>query len=185
VISNRRITGAILALLVASAPVYSQSLGDLARQEELRRSTAKKATRSLSNGDLGSGGTVTDSEPSESCYMSISQGRCVTADELMSKSHLASAEGKRQEPMIRQQAAAIRNELSRVRQELEQFARTAADEVRPSARRAAAADAVAKHQRILDQVEQRWVKLEKYVEQQRIPHEWLEPVPELAARKPQ
>ena len=186
-ISNRRITGAMLALLVASAPVYSQSLGDLARQEELRRGTTKKATRSLSNGDLSSGGIVSTSTSgsSESCFMSISQGRCVTADELISKSYLPSAEGKRQEPMIRQEAAAIRNELSRVQQELDEFARTAADEKRPAARRSVAADALAKRRPILERLKQRWAKLERFVEQQRIPHEWIEPVPDLGATKPQ
>jgi len=184
VISNRRITGAILALLAASVPVSAQSLGDLARQEELRRSTTKKATRSLSNGDLGPGGIVSTAAASESCYMSISQGRCVTADELMSKSDLPSAEGKRQEPMIRQEAAAIRSELSRVQQELDELAKTAVDEKRPAARRSVAADTLAKKQPILERLKQRWAKLEKYVEQQRIPHEWIEPVPDLAARNP-
>ena len=183
--SSRRSIGALFALLVASAPVYPQSLGDLARQEELRRGTAKKATRTLSNGDLGPGGTVSTSAPSESCYMSISEGRCVTADELLSKSHLASAEAKRQEPMVRKEAAAIRSELSRVQQELDQFAATAADESQPAARRSVAADALAKRQSILEHIKQRWVKLEKYVAQQRIPREWIEPAPELAARNPQ
>lgn len=185
--STRRVASALFALLVASAPVYAQSLGDLARQEELRRSTTKKATRSLSNGDLGPGEVVSTSTSgsSESCYVSISQGRCVTADELISKSYLASAEGKRQEPMIRQEAGAIRSELSRVQQEMDELAKTAADQSRPAARRSLATDTLAKRQPIFERLKQRWAKLEKYVEQQRIPHEWIEPVPDVAARKPQ
>ena len=117
--------------------------------------------------------------------MSISQGRCVTADELMSRSYLASAEGKRQEPMIRKEAASIRNELTRVQQELDEVAKIAADEKRPAARRAVAADTRARQQPIFERLKQRWAKLEKYVEQQRIPHEWIEPVPDLGATQPQ
>ena len=165
----------------------AQSLGDLARQEELRRSTAKKATRSLSNGDLESRRDVSTStsESSESCYMSISQGRCVTADELMSRSTSPAPRRKRQEPMIRQEAAAIRNELSRVQQELDELAKTAPTKNGRRQRRSMAADTLAKRQPMLERLKQRWVKLEKYMEQQRIPHEWIEPVPDLAASKPQ
>ena len=189
-ISGRRCVGALVALLVASAAVSAQSLGELARQEEARRNTARKATRSFSDSDLRPAaiGAAPDTSPasSSSCYMSVSEGRCMTADEVLARSlaNIASPETKKQEPLIRQEASQIRAELTRVRQELNQLSATAGDQSRPAARRAAAADALASQQRILEQVEQRWLKLEKYAAQQRIPREWIEPVPQLTSLKP-
>jgi hypothetical protein len=179
----RRSLGALLALLAASAPLSAQSLGELARKEEARRGTAKKATRSFSDRDLPASVAISSiTETLPSCYLSVSEGRCLTADEILARSsaNVPNPETKKQEPMIRQESAAIVAELSRVQQEIDRFSATAADESLLAAQRALAADALAKRQPILEQVKQRWLKLERYVEQHRIPRQWIEPVPEFA-----
>ncbi len=185
-IAGRRSCGAVLLLLVASAPVYSQSLGDLARKEEARRGSAQKATRSFSDADLGPR-VIALAEAPQACYVSVSEGRCLEADAIIANSQTgtASPETKRQEPMVRQEAAAIRAELSRLERELDQFAATAGDENLPEARRTAAAESLAQLQTLVERLKQRWVKLEKYVGQHQIPREWIAPVPEFDSRNPQ
>ena len=183
---SRRGFGALLLLLVASAPVHSQSLGDLARQEEARRGTAQKAARSFSDADLGPR-VASAAEAPHSCYVSMSEGKCLDAEAIIanSQANIAGPEAKKQEPMVRQEAAAIRAELARVQRELGELAATAADARLPEARRSAAADTLAKRQSILEHMKQRWSKLEKYVAQHRVPREWIEPVPDLVSRNPQ
>ena len=185
--SSRRSFGVLLLLLVASAPLYSQSLGELARREEARRGSAQKSKRSFSDADLGPRAVATPSQPPPSCYVSVREGGCLTADEIIanSQSNIAGAEAKKQEPMVRQEAAAIRAEFARVQSELDELSSTVADGSLPQARRSAAADTLAKRQAILEHMKQRWSKLEKYVAQHRVPREWIEPVPDLVSRNPQ
>ena len=180
--TSRHITGAMFALLVVSAPVYSQSLGDVARVEEARRGLAKKATRSYSNASLEPGEVTAPNGPPASCYMSLRTGKCVSGEELVanSEAHFVNAERAKQEPLFRREAANIRAEFSRLEQEIAQLEATAADETRTEQQRASATKMLGTRRELLAQVQKRWKRLEKNATEQRMPLEWLEPIPEFA-----
>ena len=60
---------------------------------------------------------------------------------------------------------------------------TAADPNRSTAERAVAAQRVADRQADLASLEKQWLKLEKDAEKMAVPHEWLEPIPQLPSRQ--
>ncbi len=181
--------GLILALCGVAAPAMAQSLGEVARQEEARRASAKKATKSFSNADLQpseiaspSGGSTPGTE---SCYMSISQNRCVSAEELLSYTtqNIASAELAKQEPHWRRQARTIRNQLVKAQNELETLSATASDQSRAPGK--TAERMLALRRSVVAGLEQEWEELEKQAKQLRIPRAWLDPRPTLSPRIPQ
>jgi hypothetical protein len=112
---DRRIARALVALSIAAAPAYAQSLGEVARQEEARRATTQKAAIVLSNSDLHPGEIAQPAanSPTESCYMSISKGRCVSAEEMVSNSVAGrlTKENAPFEPTWRQDAESIRSQI--------------------------------------------------------------------------
>ena len=161
-LARRGLSAALIVACSAAAPVRARSLGDVARQEEARRATAKKATKSFSNADLKpseiappSGGAPAG----ESCYMSISKNRCVSAEELLASTseNIAGAERAKQEPNWRRQAATIRDRLNKAQQEVDTLSSNASDQARSPGERGAA---------------------------QRVPREWLDPRPILSPRMP-
>ncbi|MDP2389074.1 MAG: hypothetical protein Q8N52_02005, partial [Acidobacteriota bacterium] len=83
-----RAVGAAVVIAVA-LPAYSQSLGEVARQEEARRASAAKAVKTWSNADLGPSEITPPPGAAavESCYVSKSKGRCVSPEELVSISN--------------------------------------------------------------------------------------------------
>ena len=63
--------------------------------------------------------------------------------------------------------------------------KTAADESRSADERAVAAKGVAERRSDLAFLEKQWLKLETDAAKMTIPHEWLEPIPEISSRSQQ
>src|SRR6185436_14057979 len=183
--SSRCIGGAALALLISAAPAFaqSQSLGELARQEEARRVAAPKAKKTYSNTDLGPGAVP---EPpaavvadDKSCYVSKETGKCVSPEELVARSEakVKVVQDAPTEAPVRREADAIRGELSRLQLEIDSLQVQAGNASLTASKRQAAADALAMNRQSLERVQRRWARLEKHVNEQKLPHDWIEPVP--------
>lgn len=173
---------------MGAAPVFAQSLGDVARQEEARRATAKKATKSFSNADLSPAEVTSQSNaaPGEGCYMSRSQGRCVTAAELLANS--ASTTGgadTAKEADWRQRAETIRKQIAKAQSELDAVSATPSAQSRQGGERGAASRLEELQRSALKGAERQWEKLEKAAEREGVPAEWLYPKPILSPRIPQ
>jgi len=181
--SGRCFAGVMLTLSIAAAPALAQSLGDVARAEEARRAAAPKAVKSYSNASLGPsafGSAVTDAtETDPSCYVSIKSGRCVTADEILANSttNVRTPENASKEPGTRIEARSIREQLASFETEIDALVEQAENENLPAAKRKLAEDALAMKRPLFAHAQQRWARLEKNVNDMRLPHEWIEPVP--------
>jgi len=172
----------VLALVIA-APAFGQSLGELARQEEARRAAAAtpKAKKTYSNVDLGPGG-VPEPAPAaadDPCYMSKSEGKCVTGEEMLAKSESAVkvVQNAPTEAPIRAEAQKIRDELANMQREIDQLDAQAADAALPAAKRQLANDAMTLKLPGLQGLQRRWARLEKQIKDMKLPHAWIEPVP--------
>jgi Tfp pilus assembly protein PilX len=182
--------GALVAVgVVAVASLSSaQSLADIARQEEARRASIKKAEKAYANADLHPVEVtpLSSGVPAEACYRSISLDRCVTADELIAKSNgKLMAEKASQEPSWRQKAETIRGQVRKARQEIDAFSDTALSENRSPGERAVAARMLAQRQATVKDLERRWEQLEKDAENFTVPPAWLDPRPPFAPNTPQ
>jgi hypothetical protein len=172
--------------VTAAAPATAQSLGDLARQEEARRTTAGKAVKSFSNADLSPSEIARPSGAASStaCYMSISQGKCVAPEELVTNSKVDAPSGHK-ESEWRANAEALREELARAQADYETLVGAAADESRSPGERTAAAKLVSQQRGMIERVERKWLRLQKQAEHHRVPRAWLEPIPTLSTPPPQ
>ena len=180
-----------------AAPVAAQSLGDVARQEEARRVTAKKATKSFSNADLkpseiapvsgamATGPAAVAAAAGEPCDKSKSD--CAPAAEAApSTSEKISAEElAKQEPNWRSRAGGLRDQLAKAQQEVDALAVTADDPSRSPGERGVAQRMVALRQSVLDGLERRWASLEREAEERGVPRHWLDPRPVMTPRMPQ
>jgi hypothetical protein len=198
---RKRLIGAAIALAcgLIAAPAAAQSLADVARQEEARRKTAKKAVKSFSNADLAppeeaptapaSAAAPATAATAAGCIMSASQGKCVPADEVIAKSESEPSQGdpqvKMTEGTVRQRANAARQRLEKARQEFNTLSTTAADPSRSPGERAAAARLASQRESMLSSIERGWLALEREVAEQGLPREWLHPIPTLSTRTPQ
>jgi hypothetical protein len=176
------VTGAALTLLIASAPAFGQSLADIARKEEARRAEAPKAKKSYSNADLGPGGVPEpEAAPAEdaNCYQSKSEGKCVTADELVANSASAAkvVEEAPREDTIRKQAESLRAELANTQREIDQLVAKSENAALPPAQRQLAAETLVLKQPALAGFQRRWARLEQQIKENKLPHAWIEPVP--------
>lgn len=178
---RRGIAGAFVALSIAAAPAFAQSLADVARQEEARRATAPKAAKSYSNQDLGPGAVIdaVAAAPEVSCYVSVKSGRCVTADEIIANTALKiqTAANAPKEPIVRQQADSIRKELAWLEEQINALVAQEASDNLSAAKRQLVGDALAMKRPQFEHAQQQWAKLERMVDVERYPHEWIEPVP--------
>lgn len=175
------------AFLVAALPAGAQSLGDLARLEEARRA-ASTSVRRLSNADLKAGEVAPVSpEPAAACYMSITEGRCVTAEQLLAntRSLPAKIEQKNLESSVRGEAGSLRSQIEKILGEIDTFLAITRNDSRSPGERKAADTEVARRQAVLANAERQWAKLETRVANMRLPHAWIEPVPQLSAARPQ
>jgi hypothetical protein len=186
----RCIGNAAVAVLLMATPAAAQSLGDLARQEEARRADAKKAVKTLSNADLDPSAIVapagaTPAEPS--CYMSKSQGRCVSAEELVSASVAGTLtkENAPYEQTFRQEAEEIRSQIEKTHASIATLEAVIADAGRSPSDRKAAEKPLASARQALTGLERQWEKLEKRAGYQRVPRQWIEPIPTLTTKTPQ
>ncbi len=129
-------------VIAAALPADAQSLGDVARQEEARRASTAKAVKTLSNADLSPSEIAqpAGAAPAESCYMSNSQGRCVSAEELVSISNagVATRANAPFEPNWRREAQSIRSQLGKAQSGVVVLEAAVADEGRSPGERKAA-----------------------------------------------
>jgi hypothetical protein len=199
---RKRLIGAaiVVACGLTAERAAAQSLADVARQEEVRRKTAKKAVKSFSNADLAppeeaptapasAAASPTDAATAADCIMSASQGKCVSAEEVVAKSQDEPAQAdpqvKMTEATVRQRANAARQRLEKARQEFNTLSTTADDPSRSPGERAAAARLASQRESMLSSIERGWLALEREVADQGLPREWLHPIPTLSTRTPQ
>ena len=186
-------TVAVALCMAAALPAAAQSLADVARQEAARRDSVKQAAKAYTNTDLKVDPQAAPiSAPKDVAaeaggYRSISAGRYVSAEEIIANSaaNIVAAEKALQEPNWRRMAGTLRGQLLKIQQEAESMASTSADESRSVGERAVAERLLAQKKVIRDDLERRWVKLEKEAEIQRIPRAWLDPRPTLSTQTPQ
>jgi hypothetical protein len=175
----RGIFGAMAVVL--AMPASAQSLAEVAKKEEARRTTAPKAVKSYSNADLSPSDLPPPkaSEPADPCYESSSLNKCVPADELLERVNASTpnVELAKEEDGWRRSAEQIRALVLRLQEEIKIPATTAVDESRSAGERALAAGRVAKMSTALRSQQEKWAALEKDAEFKRVPHAWLEPVP--------
>lgn len=181
--SLRCIAGMTLALSFAAAPALAQSLGDVARAEEARRTTAPKAKKVYSNADLGPGGVpeaVPPPPPPADCYVSKQSDGCVPPEAVVENSEAAlkALEEAPKEGPIRAEADTIRGELARLQAEINQLQAQQVDQSLTAARRQAATDMLAMRRGGFEGFQRRWARLEKQVRDYKLPHAWIEPVPD-------
>jgi hypothetical protein len=186
---GRGVINAALAIVLMAAPVAAQSLGDLARQEEARRSSTKKAVKTLSNADLDPSAIVAPagSAPAEpSCYLSKSKGQCVSADEMvtLSVAGVVSKENAPFEPNWRRDAQDLRSQIETAQKSIATLEAVMADGGRSPGEKKAAEKTLATARQALAGLERRWEKLEKEAANQHIPREWIEPIPVLTKNQP-
>jgi len=176
----------VVAALAASAPAYAQSLGDLARQEEARRASSK-SVKSLSNADLKPGEVAAAAAPvapvapgapdaPAGCYMSISQGRCISSDEMLAQMKLA--ERNRFEGTWRSRASKIRTLVARLQADIDAYNTIIADTRRLESERSGAARKLVATMSAMRDQQGLWQVLEKEAAAADLPHKWLEPAPD-------
>jgi hypothetical protein len=186
---GRRLINAAIAVSLTAAPAAAQSLGDLARQEEARRASAQKAVKTLSNADLEPSAIVSPAgaEPAEpSCYMSKSKGQCVSAEEMVSISvaGAVTTENAPFEKKWRRDAEELRSQIEKTQDAMATLEGIIAGGGRSPSDRKAAEKQLAGARKALDGMKRQWEVFESAAANQRIPRQWLEPVPEFA-RDPQ
>ena len=188
--SIRFITAVTLALSLTAAPVFAQSLADVARAEEARRAQAPKSKKVYSNVDLGPGGVPEPAPESAAaatggpCYMSKSEGKCVTPEAMVEKSEAVTPTPEPpnapSETLVRQQADNVRAELTRIQQDLDALAAQAANESLAPAKRQLAQEQLELQRPTLTGLQRRWARLERQIKDFKLPHAWIEPVPDNA-----
>ena len=185
-----RICNAAVAVLLMAAPAAAQSLGDLARQEEARRVSARKAVKTLSNADLDPSAivapaSVATAEPS--CYMSKAKGQCVGAEEMVANSVAGALtrDNAPYEQSFRREAEEIRSQIEKTQASIATLEAVIADAGRSPSDRKIAEKTLAGARQALAGLERQWEKLEKKAGNQSVPRQWLEPIPTLTTKTPQ
>jgi hypothetical protein len=162
---GRCIAGVVVALSIASAPAFGQSLAELARQEEARRAAAPKVKKTYSNANLSPGG-IRDVAPATAeggCDESTSEGQCVEIAPM--------------EAPIRREAETVRGELARVQREIDELVAQSDNAALPEAKRRLSAEQIVLKSPALAGFQRRWARLERQVKDGKLPHVWIEPVP--------
>jgi hypothetical protein len=193
------VAAAVIVCGVIAVPAAAQSLAEVARQEEARRKNpaAKKAVRSFSNADLAASEIdplppavpAAPATAAAGCVESTSQGKCVPAEQVVTKSestvnHL-DPQVKTSEATVRDRATRIRERLLKAQQEFDALSATADDASRSAGERAAAARIASQREKLVAGIESQWRALEKLVADEGLPQEWLAPTPLLSTRSPQ
>jgi len=176
----------IAAIVLAAIPAYAQSLGELARQEEVRRGATTKAAKTLSNSDLRPQDITSPSSAApaveSSCFMSISKGRCVSAEEMLALSNdkVVSTKNAPFEQGWRQDAASLRTRIAGAQHTVATLESIAADASKSLDDRKSGEHQLIGARQALAGYERQWEKFETSAEAQKIPRSWIEPVPALS-----
>lgn len=189
----KRVSGVAIAIVcgLAAMPASAQSLADVARQEEARRKNpaAKKAVKSFSNADLA----PSEIAPPTPVVAAVKEAPAQAGDAAAPPANAsadaapaaAPAKAKTSEADIRERAGRIRERLLKAQQDLDPIRNTANDGSRSPGERAVAARMVQQGDKVLESIERQWRALEKQVEEEELPREWLDPRPILSTRIPQ
>lgn len=185
-----------LICVVTAAPAWAQSLGDVARKEAERRTTAKKAVKSFSNADLNPSEI---SNPSAAPAATEAVGGNSAADNqakpaagspatdpnaAATQKEPAAAPREQKEPEWRANAEALRQLIDKAQADYAKSAALAADTSRSPGERAGTSQFLAQQARALEGLERNWQRLEKQAEALRVPRTWLDPRPIFAPRIP-
>ena len=175
------------ACLVAALPAAAQSLGDVARAEEARRATAKKAVKSFSNADLAANEIAPPVAPPPAPAAATASPVAANASPVAADAATApdAAAAAPKESEWRSTADDLRRQLQKAREELDKLNAVADNDSRLSSDRTAAARLAAHQIKALERIEARWLRFEKDAESLKVPREWLQPVPILSTRIPQ
>jgi hypothetical protein len=184
-----------LICCVTAAPAWAQSLGDVARKEAERRTTAKKAVKSFSNADLNpseiSNPSAPPGKPAE-CFTSVSEGKCVPAEQVVANStpgspaseSTPSSAAAQKESEWRANAEGLRKAIETAQAEFKTLDDAANDSKKSPGERAGSARIAAQQRTMIDGLERKWQRLEKQAEEFRVPRTWLDPRPIFAPRIP-
>ena len=186
---GRRIFNVAIAASLTAAPAAAQSLGEIARQEEARRASVQKAAKTLSNADLDPSAIVQQAgaAPAEpSCYMSKSQGRCVTATEMVATSiaGVVTKENAPFEQKWRNDAEEIRSQIEKTQDSIATIEAAVANEGRSASDRKALEKTLASARQALARFERQWEALETTAGNEHVPRKWIEPIPTLTKNLP-
>ena len=189
---KRSAAAAFAAALLAAAPAAAQSLADVARAEEARRATAKKAVKTFSNADLrpedislpGSMAATSAAQPSVPATAAAGNAS-PEASANASPAKPAAAGAPMTEADWRQRAQSIRNQLLKAQAQADELAAGAIDEKRPASERALSQRRLDRQRKFIAGIEGDWLKLEQEAAAQKVPAEWLGARPTLSTRTPQ
>lgn len=183
------VAGVIAAssLLSAQQQAAPPSLGDVARQAEAAKATAKKAKKSYTNADLapdpkGGATTAAASAPASppAGVISATTGKPVTSEELIARSEEKverEAIAQQSEADWRARAESIRVQITRLQDQMAAMTQpNAARDANPAARARFDAD-VARVRTGLDGLQKQWAKLEDAARYAKVKTEWLDPRP--------
>jgi hypothetical protein len=181
-----------IAAGVVAPPVAAQSLADVARKEEARRATTKKATKTFTNSDLGTPATEPPPQAAKpagaaaACDPAAKDAKCPPAE----KTDAAAANSEEpeldpKELSVRQRASQLRARLAKAQKEFDNLSAAASDMARSEIERNTAARVASKMEPALANLESEWRALEEEVTDQGLPRKWLEPIPQLSGRIPQ
>ncbi|OFW45209.1 MAG: hypothetical protein A3J29_10995 [Acidobacteria bacterium RIFCSPLOWO2_12_FULL_67_14b] len=173
------------AVVISTAlPAFAQtpSLGDLAKRVEADRATARRASKAYTNADLiadpDAAAVPAPPSPSDApatgAYMSISAGRMLSAEEIIARSEARIAANRQHmdEGYWRLSAASLRSQLERAKTEVDLLSTP----VERSPQQQALTDkALARAQKVLADLQERWRKFEDSAHYATVPKAWLEP----------
>jgi hypothetical protein len=178
-----------IACGLIAVPATAQSLADVARKEEARRATTKKAVKTFTNADLNAADIAPPPTPvaaAARCDTGVKEGECAPPDAAApSTAPAAEPVMSAREADVRQQASQIRQLLLKGQKEFETLTAAAGNASRTEAERSAAARMASQRDTMLVGTERQWRELEKQVTDERLPRAWLEPTPVLSRRTPQ
>jgi hypothetical protein len=178
-------TAAVLAAaLWAAAPASAQSLADVARAEEARRATAKKAVKSFSNADLNPEDIAPPVAPAPPAAVAAGEKPANASPGAPDKPE-AAVPAVENEEQWRRRADSIRSQLTKAQQEADAMAATAGDASRSPGERTQTARLLKQHQVMVANLERQWQRLETEAATAKIPRAWLGAAPILSTRTPQ
>jgi hypothetical protein len=182
---RRAILTAILLTFPGAAAFAQQTgqppLGDIARKAEAAHATAKKATRTYTNADLGA--PVTEA-PTAGGFMSESLGKPVSADELIERSQAEvdqESGAALPEEHWRGRADFIRAEAARAHARSAQIKK---DDSGNKFAQANNAQQLRRIQEMLDGLASQWDKLEESAHVAKVNPDWIGPRPDFSMQAP-